>query len=544
MQITLSYGVCCAKPWNKKFDYVGKYYVRSRKTPEEIAKEREVNKSLGLKKKVENYKTERQSVFTVRGDTCYFMIGSWERLKAELDKLDEPYTVNNKFDPSVTPDPDFTALEGVELRDGQAETLALLTSEPCGMICSSVSFGKSFIIRQLCKIYPTLNILVVCSSVQVINELYKEINKDLPGQVGLLNATHDNINGKRIIVTTNKSMEKLHPERVQLTLVDECHSMGANASGEALMRFCFGRRFGFSATPIRNQGDYKAMESLFGPVLQEYGFQDAVAKGNVTQIHYTMLPLKKKSHFLCDEVEVVTSDGSTMWVSEADLDPTATMTGERKKKTFPDYLKNRLYYWNNRYRNDAIVETFNRIRSEVPDAQILIMVQSIEHLIRLHQRIRCCAFIHGERGDLSKYNKKKGLENVNMEQYKQTDDEADRTKNALAKGTLKWAISTMVLKQGVNLNQLAVLIRADAAVSGIPSIQIPGRLARLADNKPRAYLIDFSDEFCSDAAGRAIARTKQYNTQGWEPSNLEDIVEELKETYNVQSDEQTDQQSW
>ena len=116
-----------------------------------------------------------------------------------------------------------------------------------------------------------------------------------------------------------------------------------------------------------------------------------------------------------------------------------------------------------------------------------------------------------------------------MSIYKQTDDEADKTKNALAKGTLKWAISTMVLKQGVNLNHLAVLIRADAAVSGIPSIQIPGRLARLDDNKPRAYLIDFSDEFCNDAAGRAIARTKQYRTQGWEPKDLDIIIKELKE---------------
>ena len=529
MVITFSYGLCAATPWNPKFDYVGKFSMRVRKDPEEITREREVNKSLGLKKKVEPYKTERHSIFTIRGNTCYFMIGSWERLKTELDKLGEAYTVKNLFDAQVCPEPNFSCLEDIELKDGQAETLALLTSEPCGMICSSVGFGKSFIIRQLCKIYPTLNILIVCSSVQVINELYKEINKDLPGQVGLLNATHDNIDGKRIIVTTNKSMEKLHPERVQLTLVDECHSMGYNSSGEALMKFCFGRRFGFSATPIRNQGDYKFMEALFGPILQEYGFQEAAEKGTVTQIDYTMIPLQRKSKFLCDDVEVLQKDGSTFWVNETEVAPTDTLTGERKKKAFPDYLKNRLFYWNNHYRNEAIVDTFFKIKNEVPDAQILIIVQSIEHLIRLHQKLKCCAFIHGERGDLSKYNKMKGLEKVDMSIYKQTDDEADKTKNALAKGTLKWAISTMVLKQGVNLNHLAVLIRADAAVSGIPSIQIPGRLARLDDNKPRAYLIDFSDEFCNDAAGRAIARTKQYRTQGWEPKDLDTIIKELKE---------------
>lgn len=108
-----------------------------------------------------------------------------------------------------------------------------------------------------------------------------------------------------------------------------------------------------------------------------------------------------------------------------------------------------------------------------------------------------------------------------------------RNKYLYEQGRAKYLIATGTLKQGVNLKYLSVLIRADGAVSDIPSVQIPGRLARLADNKPMAYLIDFTDNFCEEAHGRAIARQKEYNKQGWtEIDSLKTIINNLKETAN------------
>ena len=151
MIVKLSYSICTATPWNSKFDSVGAFTMRERKTAEEMKQEREMFKTLyGKSKKPNPYKTNKYSCFTVQGDTCYFLIGSWQRLKDELKKAHEPYTVEEAFDPAVMPDPDISALEGSELRSGQAETLALLTTSRTGMICCGVGYGKSFCIKMLC----------------------------------------------------------------------------------------------------------------------------------------------------------------------------------------------------------------------------------------------------------------------------------------------------------------------------------------------------------------------------------------------------------
>ena len=254
MKIVLSYGICTATPWNHKYDPLGEFTIRERKSPEEIKRDREFLKSINSDKKVNPYKYTKESVYQIEGDTCYFLLGSWHVLKEALDKEEEDYTVEEQFDPAVMPEPDFAQLRGDTFRPGQIETLALLTTQRCGLICSTVGYGKSFLIKELCRVYPTLNILVVCAAGEVVRELYRAINEALPGQVGLLNMESANIEGKRIIVTTSKSMPKINPERVQLVLVDEAHNYGANASGNDLLKFAFARKFGFTATPIRNQG--------------------------------------------------------------------------------------------------------------------------------------------------------------------------------------------------------------------------------------------------------------------------------------------------
>ena len=223
MNITLSYTICSAFPWNHSYDSVGAFGLRSRKDPEELRAEKAFMKEQGKEGKPNPYKYERNSVYTVENNTCYFLIGHWYKLKEELDKRGEKYEIVDQRDKALKPAPDYTRLAGVQFRPGQIEALASITASDCGLLCSTVSFGKSFIIKLLCKVYPTLNILVVCMSGEVVKELYRDLCSELPGEVGLLNMTSTNVQGKRIIVTTAKSMNKVKPEQVQLLLVDECY---------------------------------------------------------------------------------------------------------------------------------------------------------------------------------------------------------------------------------------------------------------------------------------------------------------------------------
>lgn len=497
MKIVLSYTICTASPWNPRYNKVGEFTLRERKTAEEIRSERQFLKSYGKNTKPNPYKCTQESTFQIEGDTCYFLLGSWKALKEALDKEGEKYEIEEKFDPEVTPEPDFTKLQGDTFRPGQIETLALLTTEKCGVIASTVGYGKSFLIKEICRVYPTLNILVVCAAGEVVRELYRAINEVLPGEVGLLNMDSNNIDGKRIIVTTTKSMNKLNPEKVQLVLADEAHNYGLNASGSDILKFCYARRFGFTATPIRNQGDLKMFEAIFGPVLQDVTFQQAKEFGSVTDISYAMIPVGKKLDYL-------------------------------DKPDMPDYMRTKLFYTSNPVRDRIIVNTFKEIQKANPDIQILIMVQSIAHLIKLCEMLPECKWAHGERGSLDKYREQKALKNVFVKRYEQNSKQAAWVKRAFEKKEINYAISTLTWSAGINVSHLTVLIRADGATSGIPSIQIPGRLARLDKGKEMGYLIDMADDFCEKAEARAKKREKEYIKQGWKKITLTEILQKLR----------------
>lgn len=235
MKITLSYTICSATPWNNDYNSVGSFGLRIRKDPAEIEEEKKFLAEQGISEKPKAYRFEYNSVYTIEGDTCYFLIGHWHKLKEELDAKGEEYEIEDKRDPELKPKPDYSKLQGVEFRPGQVEALASIVTHDCGLLCSTVSFGKSFLIRLLCMVYPTLNILVVCMSGEVVKELYRDLSKALPGEVGLLNMDNTDVQSKRVIVTTAKSMNKVKPEQVQLLLVDECYTiMALNKESELL----------------------------------------------------------------------------------------------------------------------------------------------------------------------------------------------------------------------------------------------------------------------------------------------------------------------
>ena len=161
----------------------------------------------------------------------------------------------------------MSAFDGVDFRETQDVAVALISSLDCGVIETTTGYGKSLLISLLCKAYPTLNIVVTTSSTSVVNTLYEYLSKTIPGQVGVLHATKDTTAGKRVVCTTLKSLPNISPDNVQLVFVDECHAIGNNDAGRALMKFCWARRFGFSASPVRNDGTGKVMESLLGPTI-------------------------------------------------------------------------------------------------------------------------------------------------------------------------------------------------------------------------------------------------------------------------------------
>lgn len=489
--------------WIPVLDSIGKYTLRVRKTPEEIKAEREALKKYNPNstKKIKDVKFEEHTV--IEHDindpsVVYFLPGLWPRVKAELDKRGLSYEIEDKRNPDIRPPIAFDQLGGVDFRKGQDVALALIANSDTGIIETSTAWGKSFLVSVLCKALPTLNIVVCSSATTVVSTLYEYLDKQLPGQVGFLYSKGDKTKGKRVIVTTLKSLAKLPAENVHMVLVDECHDVGAGEAGRNLMRFCFARRFGFSASPVRNDGSGLVMESICGPTILRMTYDEAVDAGMVTPMKYLMLHCS----------------GCPSIVHNPDM---------------PDVFKKRFSYWCNSYRNKVIASTVYDIK-KVSDCQILIVVATLEHAIRLHMQLPWFKVAYYGATDLKDIQKKFPKEkypDLDLSQYKTTAKQLDIMRQAFAKGTLKYIISTYVFRQGCNFPDLQVLIRADGATSEVMGIQIPGRVARLAEGKKFAYLIDVDDAFDPWAEGRAKKRKELYDKQKWIPISRKELLDDL-----------------
>lgn len=114
-----------------------------------------------------------------------------------------------------------------------------------------------------------------------------------------------------------------------------------------------------------------------------------------------------------------------------------------------------------------------------------------------------------------------------VSRYKMSGKQLDIMRNAFAKGTLKYVICSPTWRQGVDFPNLSCLIRADGDTSGISGTQIPGRLARLAEGKDWAYLVDIDDSFSPWAKRRADAREKLYRDNKWIKISYGDLLNDI-----------------
>lgn len=343
MRVTLADSIVQVDGWLPELDVIGEYKLKVRKTPAELRAERELLRQRGKTYKPSNIRLLPRTVIEhEEPDTAYFLPGLWPRVKGELDARGIRYELIDKRNMDIRPELDMSAFCGVEFRGNQAEAIATIANEDCGIIDSPTGSGKSFIVSMLCKAYPTLNIVITTSSAQVVATLYQYLCKQIPGEVGVKYANRDTTAGKRVVVVTLASLSNINPENVHLVLVDECHNVGHNVAGDELMKFCWARRFGFSASPVRNSGDGLMMEALLGPVIFKVDYQDAVDNGMVTPIKYLMLK--------CN-----------------DCPPAA------KNPELPDVTMKRLAYWSNRSRNMVIRDFVYRLK-QVYDGQVLIYV--------------------------------------------------------------------------------------------------------------------------------------------------------------------------
>ena len=426
---------------------------------------------------------EKHSLYWLSEDgrKGYFPVGMLRRVVKVLTKAGYEMTGRDLRDRSrYFPEPDWSVVG--DLRPGQHEVLEAVTSADMGLIVCPTGFGKSFIVTMLVKMYPTLRFLIVAPGLSETDNLYGRIREVEP-DTALLNGTSRDDPDHRVVVSTSRSFLKADLAKTDIFIFDEAHACGNNRTTQDILDNLRGSRiFGFTATPKgRSDRADRLIEAVFGERIVDFGYEDAKNAGNVTPI----------------EVQIWDVPGE---VAESKSRYGNAITQNKRR-----------FYWNNPARNALI----KAVADTVPeDEQLLIMVDTVEHLIRLGAILPGYALVCGDGHDLKaeaarlKLDLSANLLGDDKDVYKELVDR-------FSKGQLKRVIATYKWKQAVDFPSLSVLIRADGAKSPILASQVPGRLSRLSPDKAKGILVDFSDRFNPMAERKALARQKSYRANGW-----------------------------
>ena len=386
-------------------------------------------------------------------------------------------------------EPDWSEIP--PLRPGQKEALEAITQHDHGLIVCATGFGKSFVCRQLCKLYPKSRFIIIAPGAADIRNLYYELDKMFPGEVALMGAGKHGDPSKRIALSTTKSVLKCDFNNCDFFIYDEAHGCGHNQSTQAILAHLGESRiYGFTATPVgRGDRTDKLMEAVFGPVIFEMTYQESQAVGNVSPIEV----------FIYD-------------------------IGEQKIETtrFDSFIsKKRKLYWRNTERNLSIACL---ARALPEDEQVLIMVETIDHIIHLATYLPEYTLVIGGTDDIMKRAKSSRVKIRNT--IADNNKARQQVYQDFQSGKIKKVLCTGVWKQAVDFKQLSVLIRADGAPSPIASYQIPGRLSRIAEGKTKAILIDFRDTYNETAMRNYYARLRTYRKNGWTINHRGDVLNE------------------
>lgn len=435
----------------------------------------------------QHFKVTDYRLFCVEHGTVILPAGYLARIVAKLKKANIPVRWLDISPPrkrAACFEPQWASLDGrITFRPRQRELLEMMTRVPCGVVKAVTGFGKTTCIGAAALLFPAAKIHVVTKSVDVAERIVRSLKRFIP-KVGTVGDGRKQ--WERVTVITAGSLEHSDGD-ADFLFADEVHQLATvNFSTMIASRYRSSRNFGLSATPYaRMDGAHAVLEPLFGPMVFDLPYQQAVELGLVVPIRVRWLPIRLARN----PIETVKNPVS------------------RKKHGI----------WTNQDRNRMIAAAV----SDYPaDYQILILVETIEHAVNLGACLPNFTLVYSTMypSDCAAY-KRKGL--LPPDYKPLTDIDKCRARDQFEAGTLKHVIATDVWSTGVDFEQLNVLVRADARASDIVDVQGPGRVSRLYTSpegvrKEYGEVIDCIDNFDASFYRRSEGRRKSYKLLGWE----------------------------
>jgi hypothetical protein len=433
------------------------------------------------------FQTKEYKLFRVENGHVVLLSGYLARMVRRLQKLHCPAQLIEASQPRKRPDcyvPQWDNLKGrIEFRPRQEELLQLISRAPCGIVKAVTGFGKTTTIAAAALLFPEARIDVVTKSVDVAERIVRSLKRLLP-KVGMIGDGWKQ--RERVTVITAGSLTHADGD-ADFLFADEVHQLATvNFSTALAARYRNTRNFGMSATPYaRMDNAHAVLEPLFGPMIFDLPYQQAVELGLVVPVRVTWIPVR--------------------------------FTHNPAERYNHRVARKRYGIWTNYERNRAIADAVK----EYPEThQILILVETIEHAVHLGLHLPDFKLVYGSMSpqDYHAYKKAKLLP---ADYTTPTDYQKHEMRSQFEAGTLRRVIATDVWSTGVDFEQLNVLVRADDRDSDIVDVQGPGRVSRIytADDgtkKEYGEVLDCMDTFDPTFYRKSMGRRNSYKLLGWE----------------------------
>ena len=419
------------------------------------------------------------AVYRVENGKLFTNAGLTTRICNKLRSSNIPFMIEDMRQKRL-PEPSLDMLE--PLREKQDDVIARIIVSDGGIIEAPTGSGKSFMIRQICRMWYKCRIIICSPFTDVLKQIYQELLETLPSdQIGFVGAGRDQ-SDRRVVCCVDKSLRKCDLDNVDIFMFDEVHRAAAPGNKEVIARVHNARMYGFSASVNgrSDRGDLET-EAMFGPIICQLSYQDVQKTGSIVPI----------TAYVVDCSSVATVEAHT------------TTSLERNG------------LWRNYDRNHLISDVVDWVLSQYGQAiQILISVKTVEHAVYLSALLPSFTLVYASMSPEKRlmWERKKLIKTG---EHPITSKQRDYYRNEFKAATLKRAIATGIWSTGVDFPQLNVLIRADGQSGPIQNTQIPGRVSRSAAGKEFGIVVDFDDCFEDTLKGRASRRMAMYRKKGW-----------------------------
>ena len=380
--------------------------------------------------------------------------GSINALESFIDKKKIPCKIESWFcEDKLTPK--FRANDSFSWRDYQIGTTDKILKHDNGVIKLDTAFGKTIVALKLVEATQLKTLIIVPRS-SILDQFKEESIKFFDYEPGVIQGKIWKI--KDITIASISTLQQRDLKDIKnkfgMVIVDECQGAVTDARLKVIQSFNPSRLYGMSATPDREDGQGKAIEFTFGPVIID-----------------KVLPQVKPKIFFVDSKTPILLDEYTDMVS---------------------------YQIQHPVRNKIIAEA---VHNEVAGRRkVLILTKRIEHYKLISQMLDSRLAIHEMSSQIK--------ESVRNDLIKQLRD------NTISFDCLLGTFS--LLSTGVNIPALDTLIIAGDLKSKILTRQSAGRILRIFEGKQDPKIIDIVDKDNKIFHRQALGRKKFYNEQNWE----------------------------